>query len=575
MGIILHAAYRKQANPTISVPAPVDAATPKADWWYDVIAKQCKILAGLGVTAILLPPVLKTSAGSYPGADGYGPYDDYDIGSKNQFFSRETRFGNREQLQRLCAVAAANGIDIYADFVPHQRSGGNYGEYRYLGADGKTFNGRFPKHKGCFRGDTKLGYVNQDPVMDPPDDFSFGDELCPINSNPKDYVAKGLIDAGDWLIRTLGLEGGRIDDTKGQAASFVKRWATSKAMKGKYWFGEYADGNPDTLYWAVHNSGCDGVISTADFGFHYRIKDMCEGAGRWNMQQLTNIGYCAKDPIKALTFVENQDSDTNGFGQIAFNKAAAYFAMLTLQGYPSIYYRDWSKDRDCYGWGMQEHINNYMWINANLISGDLIQRYADYNLSVYERQGGPKCLCAINNDPYNGWRDVWVQTGFGPNVQLHDYTGHSDDVWTNQDGWAHIWIPPNVNGLGTVAYSRAGLSKDIKPRGRSITQTFFGAVDLDIGPALSGTEKIVGSIWCAEGTDITIKCDILNTNNDSATISVLDADNNVVGRLDTNGKIRIKKTGWTIISILWLDVSNTSKAATFELTATYTASKTI
>jgi hypothetical protein len=76
-----------------------------------------------GFTAIRLPPVLKTASGANQGADGYGPFDDYDIGSRSQKGSLATRYRSREQLQRCVAILRANGLDVYLDMVEHQRVG--------------------------------------------------------------------------------------------------------------------------------------------------------------------------------------------------------------------------------------------------------------------------------------------------------------------------------------------------------------------------------------------------------------------------------------------------------------------
>ena len=83
-----------------------------------------------GFTAILYPPVCKTQSGHFNTGDGYGVYDQYDIGSKNQMGAVETRFGNREQLQRSIAIAHACGLDVYIDTVMHQLIGGRNGVYR-------------------------------------------------------------------------------------------------------------------------------------------------------------------------------------------------------------------------------------------------------------------------------------------------------------------------------------------------------------------------------------------------------------------------------------------------------------
>src|SRR6202011_4134363 len=103
-------------------PSPSDG-NPSIPWWWDHLASQANELRQVGFTAVWLPPSLKAAAGATSSADGYGPFDDYDIGSKEQKGSVPTRYGTREQLQRCVAVLRANGLDVYLDMVEHQRSG--------------------------------------------------------------------------------------------------------------------------------------------------------------------------------------------------------------------------------------------------------------------------------------------------------------------------------------------------------------------------------------------------------------------------------------------------------------------
>jgi hypothetical protein len=53
-------------------------------WWWDHLAGQANELRQAGFTAVWLPPVLKAASGANNQADGHGPFDDYDIGSKQQ-----------------------------------------------------------------------------------------------------------------------------------------------------------------------------------------------------------------------------------------------------------------------------------------------------------------------------------------------------------------------------------------------------------------------------------------------------------------------------------------------------------
>ena len=241
----------------MTVPAPVDPGTPNAPWWYDYIAgKAHASWRRLGFTAIMYPPVSKTQSGRYPTGDGYGVFDHYDIGWKNQVGAIETRFGNREQLQRSIAIARACGLDVYLDVVMHQVSGSNGGDgvYRYLGADGAPGIGRFPKHPGCFRGNPPRR--PEDPVPSPPDDFAFGDEFVYRNCDPPRYTIDGMLAFGDWLTRSLDVQGYRVDDVKGTWVGFVKEWMTSRAMASRFCVSEYFDGNPGRI--ELVGAGPDG-----------------------------------------------------------------------------------------------------------------------------------------------------------------------------------------------------------------------------------------------------------------------------------------------------------------------------
>ena len=90
MGVLLQGFYKLSRNR--AVPSPEDG-DPKTPWWWDHLAAQARALSLAGFTAVWLPPVLKTASGSGPGADGYGPFDDYDIGSRNQKGSVPSRYG--------------------------------------------------------------------------------------------------------------------------------------------------------------------------------------------------------------------------------------------------------------------------------------------------------------------------------------------------------------------------------------------------------------------------------------------------------------------------------------------------
>lgn len=556
--------YRRGAS--ISVPAPFDDGGPNVPWWYDRISQLAHDWAANGVTDVLFPNPLKTNAGAYRGADGYGAYDDYDIGSKvtSQFGGKPTRFGTDEQLRRAIAICHANGLNVYLDHVMHQRMGGNNGVYRYSSATGKD-NGRFPKDAPCFRGAPPR--VPEDPVPSPPDDFSFGDQLCPINGKPHDYVATGLMEAGDWLIRTLGVQGARLDDMKGMNQGFMQRWMQYGAMNGKWFFGEYASGNRDDTNWWVGQ--VNGLASAFDFNFHYEMaQPMCNNAGDGSffMGWLAGRGMIGNNPMKAVPFVESMDSDTNGFATIVSNKELGYGLLLGGEGLPVVYIRDYLQEPDCYG--LKRPIDNLMWCHQKLANGPTVPRLTtDAKVYVFERTGWPNLLVALNNDVWNpNWHTVTVQTNFGPNVEIKDYTGHNQShAWTDWQGRVTIGVPPGANGVGYGMWSRVGQDGPIVVGGMSTTQTFFGADDLDIGPA---TNKLatVGRIWVAKGTDIAHQLSLRAQDNDvQVNLTLTGPTGQALSKWHTTTE------GWHEISIQSSNLTAAKPSIPFWLTVTYRA----
>jgi len=299
----------------------------------------------------------------------------------------------------------------------------------------------------------------------------------------------------------------------------------------------------------------NGRATTFDFGVRFTLADMCNNTSRFDMQQLDGLGFAARDPAHAVTFVENHDTDLNF--PIKWNKILGYAYILTSEGYPMVYYKDYSTDAGCYG--LKPLLNNLIWIHEKLANGSTVNRFKDFQCIVYERTGWPNLLVGLNNDQFNGWRTVTVQTGFGGNVHLHDYSGHSGDLWTDPWGNATIGIPPNDNGNGYVCYSRTGQDSGFAVPRLATTQVFEGAADLDIGPAVGGQTVMVGRIWCDAGTTVHLAAERATP---GISFQLVDATGKTL-----NAPIKIKLKGWHTIFV----TSNHQGESPFKLAVTYAA----
>src|SRR2546430_14703996 len=105
MGVLLQAFFKQPPNRAVPSPADGDPSIPS---WWDHLADQANSLRKAGFTALWLPPPLKTSAGAKPGADGYGPFDDYDIGSENQMGGGPPRIRHPRTVGRIGAGPTAD-----------------------------------------------------------------------------------------------------------------------------------------------------------------------------------------------------------------------------------------------------------------------------------------------------------------------------------------------------------------------------------------------------------------------------------------------------------------------------------
>ena len=108
-------------------------------------------------------------------------------------------------------------------------------------------------------------------------------------------------------------------------------------------------------------------------------------------------------------------------------------------------------------------------------------------------------------------RSLRVLTTFGANRQLHDYSGHAGDTWTDRDGFAEITIPQNVNGSGKsyVCYAVAGVENRIHAVPRSTSQVLIGDSKFTIKPAGNSSQTLPYRIFCAAGKPATLslRCD--------------------------------------------------------------------
>jgi alpha-amylase len=307
------------------------------------------------------------------------------------------------------------------------------------------------------------------------------------------------------------------------------------------------------------------------------LKNMCDNPASFNMASLDHAGLAGVDAYHSVTFVENHDTDRSD--PIVQNKALAYAYILTSEGYPCVFYRDYSTDPGCYG--MQVPISNLMWIHEKLASGTTTQRYKNNLVFVYERTGGSHLLVGLNNNTGYDYK-LTCATGFGAKIHLHDYSGHCPDVYTDAKGNVSLDLPVAKNGNGYCCYAPFGLKGSFTAPQLSTTQEYAGASDLDIRPADNTALVTVGRIYVAAGKTISdaVYYDVTGWTSKTEIYVELDSPSGAIitdktfhattAQGSTVGA-KATVTGWYTIKIRSYNTPTTNLKPAYWLRATYTA----
>lgn len=480
---------------------------------------------------------------------GYDPMDHYDLGSKNQAGRIETRYGSVEQARRFVAMSNRRGKQVAVNVVHHHVDGTDkYGGINHPCTSGPT-GGRFSLDKNCFWHGPG---PNPDGVFNPSTDWSFGPEFRWFSGTYGDgkgehgqgYVMRGLRDSLIWQILSLGVNQLFFDDIKGMPTYYIK-WLMEELKKNpevakllSFAFGELYDSNPDTLEYYIRQ--VDGLCGCLDFSLRMELRNWCNNPGSYDMQQLSRVGLWQRDAFNSVTFYE--DADTDESGPISQRMLQAMAAVMTMGGYPMHFGKALYNFPQCYG--LMEEAKNLSWIHEKFANGPLVWRQIAHDYVVYERPQAPGLLVALSNrngthDNPRDWTQVTVPTAWWPGTAVKDYTGHSTETrYVNGDGTLTFFIPPSdYRGRGYACWGQVGHDGPIEVHPITTTQHFYGASDLDFGPAKAGQTTEVGAIWSDPGHKITITPKSKHT---GLTFGVLDPSRFPLAMTEASGSFHVE-----------------------------------
>ncbi|MGN0056017.1 MAG: alpha-amylase [Atopobiaceae bacterium] len=456
---------------------PADGAHWKA------LARDAQLFADEGITAVWLPPAYKGMAG--PNDVGYGVYDLYDLGEFDQKGSVRTKYGTRQEYLDAVAALKGAGMQVLADVVLNQRMGADACEPVWaeevsqsdrerqtsgperIGAWTKfTFPGRkgaysdFQWDWSCFHGVDYDEYTKRhgiwlfqgkhwDEDVERRENGNFDYLMgCDVDvCDPRVYDE--LVRWGKWYLDTTGVDGFRLDAVKHMSRSFFLRWLDQmRRYTGRELFtvGEYWSPDVGELQGYL---GGERAMSLLDVPLHYHLYNASDSFGNQDLSKIFDGTLVQRDPIHAVTFVENHDTQPRQSLQSSveewFKPSAYALILLRQEGYPCVFegdlfgmpndgepavrqlpllmeirrrfaygqQRDWIDDPDVIGWTREGDI----WHAGSGCAVVLTDRNGGTkHMCVGQRNAGQRWLCVMGDEASvnigpDGWGDFPVGPG--------------------------------------------------------------------------------------------------------------------------------------------------------------------
>jgi alpha-amylase len=512
--------------------------------WYTYLAKLAPRLRAMGFDGIWIPSPAKGDTGT--SSMGYDLFDHYDLGDKKQKGTVATRFGDKDSLLRLVAVAHANGLDVYPEIVLNHVKGGQedprapgdrYKKFRYVGFGGPEA-GRWSKDHWNFHPNPDDWCTEGDWCVD-----WFGPDICYDTPEKPGGNCRYMRDQGRrwlvWFRKQVDADGFRLDAVKHFPASVVEDvLANAMADRWPYFaVGEFIGGKNQIDEWTRQTGGRAG---TFDVGLRDALAGIVEKGGFFDMGSLPN--YQQDERTRTVPFVNSHDTwkgafwdseptstghdDRTGDWRKNDEEAmptidpdnpradVAYAAAFAVDGSPMVFYEDlfvnYRPDRfnaNPAAHPLRAYVANLIWAHQklNFKDGAYKVRYQNSpDLLIIERSG--RALIGLN-DHGSEWLAAEVATDFGGNVRLHDYSGaNRDDIWTDGAGRVRAWTPP----MGYAIWGPAGIQGGFDPASRRTVQEFQLDDDLgDAGPPAPGYGGKIraggaraGAVWAAAGSSV-------------------------------------------------------------------------
>lgn len=461
---------------------------PEDQSLWNTAAEQASHLHDIGITAVWLPPAYKGQAGIHD--VGYGVYDTYDLGEFDQKGTVPTKYGTKEQYLQAVKTLQENQVQVYADIVLNHRMGADgteevravennpsnrmeviSGVENIQAWTSFTFPGRAGKYSQFTWNHNHFDGVDWDQGRQRSAIYNFEgnpwetgvddenqnyDYLMGADLNFKNQEVLEEMDRwGQWYLDMVGMDGFRLDAVKHIDSGFFSNWLGKLRQNngkelftvGEYWSPELAD-----LKHYIDVTG--GCMSLFDVPLHMNFFHACNSGGTFDMAHLLDGSLVQSDPMHAVTFVENHDTQAGQALQTVvadwFKPLAYAVILLREQGYPCVFYGDYYGVPAYEVAGCKDDLDVMCQMRRDKIYGPQHDYFDHFDIVGWTVEG--------DQEHHNSGAAVLLSDGPDGSKNMYIGTGHAGQTYVDSLGHCTNEVVIQEDGIGTFTVKGGSVS---------------------------------------------------------------------------------------------------------------------
>lgn len=463
---------------------------------WNKVTEDAKHLENIGITHVWLPPAYKGAGGTND--VGYAVYDLYDLGEFDQKGSIPTKYGTKDEYLNAIKTLKENNVKVLADIVLNHKMGADETEDVFAIEDDSqnrnvsisgakpirvwtkyTFPGRGNTYSDFKWNWTHFHGIDWDENTGKAAIYKFygkhWDENVDKENGNYDYLMGADIDLnnvdvvnelknwGKWYLETTGIEGFRLDAVKHIRTEFYLDWLETlrtEFNRNIFAVGEYWSTNIDVINEYINKT--KGTMSLFDVPLHYNFYRASTSDGEFDMSQIFEGTIVKTNPEKAVTFVDNHDTEP---GQSLeswvpdwFKPLAYSLILLRENGFPCVFYGDYYGIPEQNVSSKKSMLDILLKVRKYYAHGEQIDYFNDRHIIGFSRNGDydhpDSGVAVVMSNKHGGCIQMNVGKHLA-NTVFYDCTGNLEEtvyvdsegngLFYCRDGSVSVWIKQGQN----------------------------------------------------------------------------------------------------------------------------------